>query len=299
MKDVPKEGLEPSRGVTPADFESVPHDPGGAKAPVFPWGNGASTRLERHDPQASPTPYATPRDGGSRTRGHDSTIPAAYIPSARIAGILAGEPYAPPDPLENLSKEIRIACAWLRDPFLGTKAREDLARYARACSDLMHGLRPPPPPTFASLQVPTAQGSIRVIAHPAAPPGGLLVSDTNHLAQALRSALDATPPPGMSPAACLAQVQTLAEMMAPAPAEGLDVEQIARALFETDETVRRFVDRVSDAFKPGGEVDDANAVDLGRVRRAFDLAWERDELGARTRHVERAREIVAHLRGVR
>lgn len=75
-----------------------------------------------------------------------------------------------------------------------------------------------------------------------------------------------------------------------------EVEDLARAMFDTDPDVRKFCLSVDDAMPPKGAHGDGtfyNSDEAGRRwRRAFEIAWQRDELGARTVYMRRAREIL-------
>lgn len=80
------------------------------------------------------------------------------------------------------------------------------------------------------------------------------------------------------------------------------VEQLARALFETDPEVRAFVNRVGEVPPsgrggPSFEVARMMAVEAtAKFQRAADIAWARNENGWRTRAESRARRIVLALR---
>lgn len=68
-------------------------------------------------------------------------------------------------------------------------------------------------------------------------------------------------------------------------------DHVARALFASDERLLQFVERVADALIADGDVDHE------RTRRALDRAWERDELGARTKAYELAFAAQAAVHG--
>jgi hypothetical protein len=78
-------------------------------------------------------------------------------------------------------------------------------------------------------------------------------------------------------------------------------EQLARELFEVDERVLIFVDRVSDAWREFTREDGSiyEGVDGRRVERAMRIAWERDELGARTRWLDVALRVLRNRKGIR
>lgn len=80
----------------------------------------------------------------------------------------------------------------------------------------------------------------------------------------------------------------------PHPSElPLTAERLARALWDGDEEVRRFLDRVAEVAPAGADVDlEAQEV---RGERVADIAWTRDELGAKSRWTDVATAALARL----
>lgn len=74
--------------------------------------------------------------------------------------------------------------------------------------------------------------------------------------------------------------------------------RLARALFESDEAVLQFVDRVSDALLGDEPADDEERRKLDRrVARAMQIAWDRNELGARAHYEGLVARLVGQLGG--
>lgn len=73
--------------------------------------------------------------------------------------------------------------------------------------------------------------------------------------------------------------------------------RLARALFETDEAVLQFVDRVSDALIGDEPRDDEERRKLDeRVAHAMEIAWGRNELGVRARYEGLIARLLEQLR---
>ncbi len=127
-----------------------------------------------------------------------------------------------------------------------------------------------------------------------------------HVAPPLAALAWDSRPPGIGPSVVsqVARIRQIIEKHVPrwltvdaALIAMLGPERLARAIFETDEGVQQFVDSVSDALIGDAPADDKERCILEERRaRAMDIAWERNELGARVRSTSLVHRMTNYLR---